>query len=162
MRLRLVALTLGVCLALPLAAAPVSLLHDEYLPEDIYGQRLDRPEQVLFEVQRYSLTVGSELRPGARPNEAQAGISLLLEGPSLLPGSPVQRARLQFSDGAGGQRGARLVEAGTLLLINYPQAMLPIIRQMLDSPGKDYVQGRFYGNGLIWADVHSEPAAAAD
>lgn len=162
MLLRAVVLTLGALLALPLAAASVSLPHDEYLPEDVYGQRVDRPEQVLFEVQRYSLTVGSELRPGARPNEAQTTVSLLLDGRSLLPGSLVQRARLQFADGAGGQRGARLAEGGTLLLIHYPLALLPTIRQMLDSPGKDYVQGRFYGNGLIWADLHSEPAAAAD
>lgn len=155
-------LTLGVLLALPLAAAQVSLPHDEYLPEDIYGQRQDRPEQVLFEVQRYSLTIGSELRPGARPNDAQASVSILLEGRSTLTGSPVRRARLQFAEGTGGQRGARLVNDGTLLVINYPLALLPAIRQMLDSPGTDYVQGRFYGNGLIWADLHSEPVAAAD
>lgn len=162
MLLRAVALSLGALLALPLAAAPVALPHDEYLPEDLYGQRVDRPEQVLFEVQRYSLTIGSELRPGARPNDAQAGVSMLLQGRSLLPGSPVQRARLYFADGPGGQRGARLVDDGTLLVINYPLALLPAIRQMLDSPGKDYVQGRFYGNGLIWADMHSEPVPAAD
>ena len=35
------------------------------------------------------------------------------------------------------------------------------IRQQLDAPGADYVQGRFYGNGLIWADVHSAPQSGA-
>ena len=159
---RAVALTLGALLVQSLAAAPVALPHDEYLPEDLYGQRQDKPEQVLFEVQRYSLTVASELRPGARPNDAQASVSLLLEGRSVLPGSPVQRARLQFVDGAGGQRGARLADDGALLVINYPLALLPAIRQMLDSAGTDYVQGRFYGNGLIWADLHSAPVSAAD
>ncbi|HCB44566.1 hypothetical protein BXT89_07170 [Halopseudomonas pachastrellae] len=154
-------LGVGLSLLAPLLAAQVSLPHDEYLPADPFGQRQDKPEQVLFEVQRYSLTVGSELRPGGRPNQAEAGVWLLLEGRSLLAGSPVERARLHFVEGGAGLRAARLEDDANTLVITYPLSLLPVIRQQLDAPGADYVQGRFYGNGLIWADLHSAPQSGA-
>lgn len=142
-------------------AAPVTLLHDEYMPADIYGQRQDKPEQILFQVDEYRLLFASEQRPGAVSSAPEAGSVLFLQGRSLLPGNPVARAEVRFVPQGSTLRPARLDGRSQTLMLVYPESMLPVLLQQLQTPGAEYVQARFYGNGLIWGDIHSAPAKAA-
>lgn len=137
----------------PLASAQ-GLLHDEYLPDDLYAARQDRPDQMLFEVQRYRMTLGTEYRPNALPAPQSAGVWVFLEGRSLIQGSPVRQARIAFVDNGTRPRPARLDAKSQTLYIEYPQVHLEALLRLLDAPRPAYVQARFYGNGTIWADVH--------
>tara|TARA_R110000751_G_scaffold292573_1_gene399892 strand:- start:717 stop:1211 length:495 start_codon:yes stop_codon:yes gene_type:complete len=154
----LLGLSLSLLLAsLPALAAPVTLPHDEAMPADIYNQRQDKPEQVLFEVQEYRVVFASEQRPAAGSSSTQANSFLLLQGRTLLPGSPVQRAEVRFVASGAVLLPARLDARRQTLMLVYSESMLPVLLQQLNSPGAEYVQARFYGNGLIWGDIHSAP-----
>jgi len=138
-------------------AAPVTLPHDDAMPADLYNQRQDKPEQVLFEVQEYRVVFASEQRPGTAASSTQANSFLLLQGRTLLPGSPVQRAEVRFVASGAALPPTRLDARRQTLMLVYPESMLPVLLQQLSSPGAEYVQARFYGNGLIWGDIHSAP-----
>lgn len=143
-------------------AAPVTLPHDEYMPADIYGLRQDKPEQILFQVDQYRLLFASEQRPGtAASSSLEAGSVLFLQGRSLLAGNPVERAEVRFVPAGSALRPARLDGRSQTLMLVYPESMLAVLLQQLQTPGAEYVQARFYGNGLIWGDIHSAPAKAA-
>lgn len=142
---------------LPALAAPVTLPHDDAMPVDLYNQRQDKPEQVLFEIQKYRVVVASEQRPGAAAGSTQANGFLLLQGRTLLPGSPVQRAEVRFVASGAALPPARLDARRQTLMLVYPESLLSVLLQQLNSPGVEYVQARFYGNGLVWGDIHSAP-----
>lgn len=152
---RLVSIILVILGTAPMANA-VSLPHDEFMPADTYGQRVDRPEQILFEVRQYRLTLGSEARTGSAA-AVQTGAWVHLEGTSLVPGSDVSRARIVLIEPGARLRPAQLDAANATLVLYYPQPMLESLMQLLMGPGPQYVQGRFYGNGTVWADLHAGP-----
>lgn len=138
------------------SANPVTLPHDEFMPEDTYGLRADRPEQILFEIRQYRLTLGSEARAGSAP-AVQQGAWLHLEGVSLVSGSSVTRARVVLVEPGARLRPAQLDTRGGVLVLYYPQPALDSLLALLNGPGPHYVQGRFYGNGTVWADLHAGP-----
>lgn len=135
-------------------ANTLGLPHDEYMPDDLYAARKDKPDQMLFEVQSYRLTLGTEYRPNALPSPQSNGVWVFLQGRSLISGSPVQQARIAFVDAGSRARPARLDSATQTLYIEYPQAHLDTLMRLLEGGGSAFVQARFYGNGTIWADVH--------
>tara|TARA_R110000764_G_scaffold61741_6_gene131643 strand:- start:5452 stop:5931 length:480 start_codon:yes stop_codon:yes gene_type:complete len=141
-------------------ASPVTLPHDEYMPADIYGQRQDKPEQILFQVEQYRLMFASEQRPGPTSSVPETGSVLFVQGRSLLPGNPVVRAEVRFIPQSSTLRPARLDGRSQTLMLVYPESMLPVLLRQLETPGAEYVQARFYGNGLIWGDIHSAPSSA--
>jgi len=159
--MRLIAGMMAALLSTCVLSAPVSLPHDEYMPADIYGLRQDKPEQILFQVDQYRLLFASEQRPGPASSSPEAGGLLFLQGRSLLPGNPVERAEVRFVPAGGTLRPARLDGRSQTLMLVYPESMLAVLLQQLQAPGAEYVQARFYGNGLIWGDIHSAPAKAA-
>ena len=151
---------LGLLLALAmmcceLSAAPVSLPHDEYMPPDVYGLRQDKPEQILFQVEQYRVLFATEQRPGVVSSAPQASSQLFLQGRSLLPGGAIERALVSFVPAGEALRPAQLDGRSQTLLLMYPDTMREALLRQLESPGAEYVQGRFYGNGLIWGDIHS-------
>ena len=159
MRIRPVALA-GVMLAVlatPVAAEPVSLPHDEFLPPDVYGSRADRPEQVLFEVDAYRLTLGNETVPQAIPGAQGSSAWLFLEGRALVSGSPVERAQVNLIEAGGRVLPARLDRSSKTLTLYMPASRLDTLLKLFDRPGPHYVQARFYANGTIWSDIHSGP-----
>lgn len=136
-------------------AAPVTLPHDEYMPADIYSLRQDKPEQVLFQVEQYRVLFATEQRPGVVSSAPEATSLLFLQGRSLLPGVTMTRAQVSFVPPGAALRPAQLDGRSQTLMLMYPESMLPLILQQLESPGAEYVQARFYGNGLTWGDIHS-------
>lgn len=140
-------------------ANPVSLPHDEFMPEDVYGVRRDKPEQMLFQVEHYRLTVGTEQRPGATQVGTGHGVWLLLEGRSLISGSPVRRAEISFVDVGARTRQTRLDSRSQTLHLSYPLSYLDTLLRVLDQASPSYVQARFHGNGTVWADVHGGPVS---
>ncbi|HDZ55942.1 MAG TPA: hypothetical protein ENI17_16585 [Pseudomonas xinjiangensis] len=138
-------------------AGPVTLEHDEFMPEDVYGLRTDKPDQMLFQISSYRLTIGSEARPGGLNDALAAGVWLFAEGRSLAEGSPVRQAQIEFLNPGSRPRPARLDPATQTLFLYYPLAYLETVLSLIDAPGPAYVQARFYGNGTIWADLHAGP-----
>lgn len=153
----LVSIILAMLGTAPMANA-VSLPHDEFMPEDVYGLRVDRPEQILIEILQYRLILGTEARTGSAA-AVQPGAWLHLEGRSLVPESTVTRARIILLETGSRLRPAHLDGRTGVLTLYYPQAMLEALLQLLAGPGPHYVQGRFYGNGTVWADLHAGPVA---
>lgn len=151
----LVSIALTVLCSAPMANT-ISLPHDEFMPEDVYGLRVDRPEQILFEVRQYRLTLGTESRTGSA-SAIQAGAWLHLEGGSLVSGSPVARARVVLIEQGARMRPAQLDARSGTLILYLPQSMFDALLGLLTGPGPHYVQGRFYGNGTVWADLHAGP-----
>jgi hypothetical protein len=74
------------------------------MPADTYGLRVDRPEQILFEVRQYRLTLGSEARTGSAA-AVQAGAWVHLEGTSLVPGSDVLKIKGHAQPPLAGEKG---------------------------------------------------------
>lgn len=142
-----------------LCSAPMAntlgLPHDQYMPEDLYAARQDKPDQMLFEVQSYRLTLGTEYRPNTLPAPQSSGVWVFLEGRTLIAGSPVHQARIAFVEVGSKARQARLDSNTQTLHIEYPLAHLDTLMRLLENGSPTFVQARFYGNGTIWADVHS-------
>jgi hypothetical protein len=151
----LVSIMLAFLCSTPMANT-VTLPHDEFMPEDLFGLRTDRPDQILFEVRQYRLTLGTEARAGNSP-AVQAGAWLYLDGVSLVSGSAVGSARVVLLEPGARLRPAQLDGRSGTLVLYYPQSMLEALLSLLSGPGPHYVQGRFYGNGTVWADLHAGP-----
>ncbi|HSP30612.1 MAG TPA: hypothetical protein VLO13_01145 [Halomonas sp.] len=135
-------------------ANTLDLPHDQYMPDDLYAARKDKPDQMLFEVDSYRLTLGTEYRPNALPSPQSSGVWVFLQGRALVAGSPVNRARIAFVESGSRARPARLDPQTHTLHIEYPLAHLETLLRLLDGEAPAFVQARFYGNGTIWADVH--------
>lgn len=148
---------ISILLAL-LSSAPMAntlgLPHDQYMPDDLYAARRDKPDQMLFEVEKYRVTLGTEFRPNALPAPQSSGVWVFLEGRSLIAGSPVHQARIAFVEPGSRARPARLDSQSQTLYIEYPLAHLDTLMRLLEQAKPAFVQARFYGNGTIWADVH--------
>lgn len=145
------------CPGLAFSADPVRLAHDEFLPADVYGSRQDRPDQVLFEIASYRLTLGNETIPQAIPG-AQGSIAwLFLEGRSMVSGNSVSKAQVNFVEAEGRMLPGRLDQSSQTLMLYLPSARLDTLLGVLSKPGPHYVQARFYANGTVWSDIHSGP-----
>lgn len=149
----LVSILLGLLCSAPMAST-LGLPHDQYMPDDLYAARQDKPDQMLFEVESYRITLGTEYRPNALPAPQSTGVWVFLEGRSLIAGSPVRQARIAFVEAGSRARPARLESKTQSLLIEYPLTHLDTLMRLLERTGPTFVQARFYGNGTIWADVH--------
>ncbi|KAA0692401.1 hypothetical protein DT594_15685 [Halopseudomonas laoshanensis] len=149
----LVSILLALLSSAPMANT-LGLPHDQYMPDDLYAARQDKPDQMLFEVDSYRLTLGTEYRPNALPSPQSAGVWVFVQGRSLIAGSPVHQARIAFVDAGSKARPARLEPDTQTLLIEYPVAYMQTLMRLLDGDAPAFVQARFYGNGTIWADVH--------
>lgn len=163
MMLRLGMLTnmLLVAFSASLAAEPVRLPHDHFLPPDVYGSRQDRPEQVLFEIAEYRLTIGSETIPQAIPGAQASSAWLFLKGRSLADGNAIERAQVNLIEASGRMLPARLDRSTGTLMLYMPAARLDTLLTLLASPGPHFVQARFYANGTVWSDIHAGPVAIA-
>lgn len=139
------------------AAEQVRLPHDEFLPPDVYGNRQDRPEQVLIEITGYRLTLGNETIPQAIPGAQGSSAWLFLEGRSLAEGNEVSRAQVNLIDAGGRVLPARLDRSSQTLMLYLPAAQLDTLMTLFSNPGPHYVQARFYANGTVWSDIHSGP-----
>lgn len=150
-------LILSIILVL-LCSAPMAntlgLPHDQYMPDDLYAARRDKPDQMLFAVEKYRVTLGTEYRPNALPAPQSSAVWVFLEGRTLIAGSPVHQARIAFVEAGSKPRQARLESKTQTLHIEYPLAHLETLMRLLERDSPAFVQARFYGNGTIWADVH--------
>lgn len=139
------------------SAAPPSLPHEEFMPPDRYAARQDRPEQMLLEVARYRLTIASESRQAGAGRIQESSLWLFIEGRSLVRGSQLDNVRVGFVEGTGTLPPARHEAATQTLTMYYPLSYLTSVLGLLEGPGPQFVQARFYGNGTVWADLHAGP-----
>lgn len=138
-------------------ASPIVLPHDLALPDDLHGVRQDKPDQMLFQVEGYSLTLGTEYRANTSPGSQDSGIWMRLAGQSLIHGSPVRQARISFTEPGVRARPARIDPPSQTLHMSMPVGQLELVLRLLEGSRPVYVQARFYGNGTVWTDVHTDP-----
>ena len=144
-------------LACVASAAPPSLPHDEFMPPDRHGVRVDRPEQMLLQIDNYRITVASESRQVSVGRMQESSLWLFLEGHSLAAGSDRQKVHIGFVEAADTVPAARLDAVNQTLTLYYPLSYLQTLVHILNGPGPHFVQARMHGNGTVWADVHAGP-----
>ncbi|CAK13799.1 hypothetical protein [Pseudomonas entomophila] len=139
--------------SLPLAAAP---LHSQFLPPDDLSLRQEAPtSQQLLQVTDYSVVVGTQRQSDQQPIPITSSLQMRLKGKPLSKGSTIGQVLINF-DGEGGKSLKKPVfdDNSRTLTLNYPMADYRVIMDLLRNETL-YVQFLTYGNGHVWADLHT-------
>ncbi|MFQ6573156.1 hypothetical protein [Pseudomonas sp. UM16] len=139
-------------LSLPLAAAP---LHNQFLPADDQSLRQEVPEvQQLLQVTSYSVVVGNQRQSNQQPIPVTSPLTLRLKGKPLSKGTSANQVLISF-DGESKSLKKPVFDAKSKTLnLNYPLSQYRVILDLLRNDTV-YVQFLSYGNGHIWADLHT-------
>ncbi|MDR2308173.1 MAG: hypothetical protein LBE53_13405 [Paucimonas sp.] len=140
-------------LSLPLSAAP---LHSQFLPPDDLSLRQSAPVgQQLLQVTDYSVVVGTQRQSDQQPIPITSSLQMRLKGKPLSKGSTIAQVLINF-DGEGGKslKKPSYDDKSRTLTLNYPMANYRVIMDLLRNETL-YVQFLTYGNGHIWADLHT-------
>lgn len=146
-------LPLLLALSLPVAAAP---LHGQFLPPDDLSLRQEAPvAQQLLQVTDYSVVVGAQRQSDQQPIPITSSLLLRLKGKPLSKGAILTQVLVSF-DGEGGKSLKKPVfdEKTRTLTLNYPLASYRVVMDLLRNETL-YVQFLAYGNGHVWADLHT-------
>ncbi|MBD1550883.1 hypothetical protein [Pseudomonas typographi] len=156
MRLLFAALLSSLC-ALPLAAAP---LHAQYLPPDDAQLRQGEPtQQQLMQVSEFSVVAGNERLSNEQPIPVTAPLTVRLKGKPLPKGGALAEVLISFDSESKSLKKASYDEASKTLSLNYPLGQYRIIMDLLRNDTV-YVQYLAYGNGHVWADLHTASGRA--
>ncbi|MFJ3451249.1 hypothetical protein ACIPM0_23970 [Pseudomonas sichuanensis] len=139
--------------SLPLSAAP---LHSQFLPPDDLALRQEAPTtQQLLQVTDYSVVVGTQRQSDQQPIPITSSLQMRLKGKPLSKGSTIGEVLINF-DGEGGKSLKKPVydDKRRTLTLNYPMADYRVIMDLLRNETL-YVQFLTYGNGHVWADLHT-------
>lgn len=139
--------------SLPLAAAP---LHSQFLPPDDLSLRQEAPaSQQLLQVTDYSVVVGTQRQSDQQPIPITSSLQMRLKGKPLSKGATISQVLINF-DGEGGKSLKKPVfdDNSRTLTLNYPIADYRVIMDLLRNETL-YVQFLTYGNGHVWADLHT-------
>jgi hypothetical protein len=139
--------------SLPLAAAP---MHSQFLPADDLSLRQDAPTgQQLLQVTDYSVVVGAQRQSDQQPIPITSSLQIRLKGKPLSKGATIAQVLLTF-DGEAGKSLKKPVydEQKRTLSLNYPVSDYRVIMDLLRNETL-YVQFLTYGNGHVWADLHT-------
>ncbi|MHA6163616.1 hypothetical protein ACX3X6_22430 [Pseudomonas sichuanensis] len=139
--------------SLPLSAAP---LHSQFLPPDDLALRQEAPtSQQLLQVTDYSVVVGTQRQSDQQPIPITASLQMRLKGKPLSKGSTIGEVLINF-DGEGGKslKKPAYDDKRRTLTLNYPMADYRVIMDLLRNETL-YVQFLTYGNGHVWADLHT-------
>ena len=146
-------LPLLLAVSLPLAAAP---LHSQFLPPDDLALRQEAPTgQQLLQVTDYSVVVGTQRQSDQQPIPITSSLQMRLKGKPLSKGSTIGEVLINF-DGEGGKslKKPAYDDKRRTLTLNYPMADYRVIMDLLRNETL-YVQFLTYGNGHVWADLHT-------
>ncbi|MFV3414111.1 hypothetical protein ACQCLI_21020 [Pseudomonas nitroreducens] len=149
-------LALLFCLPLGVAAeAGAAPMHSQFLPPDDAGLRQGEPEQQqLLQVTEYSVVLGNQRQSNQQPIPITTPALLRLKGKPLNKGAQISQVVISF-DGEGKSLKKPVYDEKTRVLsLYYPQAAYPPLLDLLRN-GTVYVQFLTYGNGHIWADLHT-------
>lgn len=139
--------------SLPLSAAP---LHSQFLPPDDLALRQEAPTtQQLLQVTDYSVVVGTQRQSDQQPIPITSSLQMRLKGKPLSKGSTIGEVLINF-DGEGGKslKKPAYDDKRRTLTLNYPMADYRVIMDLLRNETL-YVQFLTYGNGHVWADLHT-------
>ncbi|AZL70602.1 MULTISPECIES: hypothetical protein [Pseudomonas] len=139
--------------SLPLSAAP---LHSQFLPPDDLALRQEAPtSQQLLQVTDYSVVVGTQRQSDQQPIPITSSLQMRLKGKPLSKGSTIGEVLINF-DGEGGKslKKPAYDDKRRTLTLNYPMADYRVIMDLLRNETL-YVQFLTYGNGHVWADLHT-------
>lgn len=146
-------LPLLLALSLPLSAAP---LHSQFLPPDEQALRKEAPTgQQLLQVTDYSVVVGAQRQSDQQPIPITASLQIRLKGKPLSKGATITQVLLTFDAEGGKSLKKPAFDASTRTLsLTYPVSDYRVIMDLLRNETL-YVQFLTYGNGHIWADLHT-------
>ncbi|WP_422403885.1 hypothetical protein [Pseudomonas sp. GZD-209] len=139
--------------SLPLSAAP---LHSQFLPPDDLALRQEAPtSQQLLQITDYSVVVGTQRQSDQQPIPITSSLQMRLKGKPLSKGSTIGEVLINF-DGEGGKslKKPAYDDKRRTLTLNYPMADYRVIMDLLRNETL-YVQFLTYGNGHVWADLHT-------
>ncbi|TDF84608.1 hypothetical protein [Pseudomonas sp. H9] len=139
-------------LSMPLAAAP---LHSQFLPPDDLSLRQEAPEgQQLLQVTDYSVVVGNQRQSNQQPIPVTSPLLLRLKGKPLSKGATISQVVISFDAESKSLKKPVYDDKRKVLSLNYPSSQYPVILDLLRN-NTVYVQFLSYGNGHIWADLHT-------
>ncbi|WP_207886001.1 hypothetical protein [Pseudomonas sp. 30_B] len=145
------ALALALCLPLAAFAAP---MHSQFLPPDDAGLRQGEPEQQLLQVTEYSVVLGNQRQSNQQPIPITTPSIVRLKGKPLNKGAQISQVVISFDAEGKSLKKPVYDEKSRVLSLYYPQASYPRLLDLLRN-GTVYVQFLSYGNGHIWADLHT-------
>ncbi|KJK06011.1 MULTISPECIES: hypothetical protein [Pseudomonas] len=139
-------------LSMPLAAAP---LHSQFLPPDDLSLRQDAVEtQQLLQVTSYSVVVGNQRQSNQQPIPVTSPLTLRLKGKPLSKGTSANQVLITFDGESKSLKKPVFDGKSKTLNLNYPLSQYRVILDLLRNDTV-YVQFLSYGNGHIWADLHT-------
>ncbi|MBK4990982.1 MULTISPECIES: hypothetical protein [Pseudomonas] len=139
--------------SLPLAAAP---MHSQFLPPDDQALRQQAPTgQQLLQVTDYAVVVGAQRQSDQQPIPITSTLQVRLKGKPLSKGATISQVLLTFDGEAAKSLKKPVYDEKTKTLgLNYPVSDYRVIMDLLRNETV-YVQFLTYGNGHIWADLHT-------
>jgi hypothetical protein len=138
--------------SLPLFAAP---MHSQFLPPDDLTVRDSEPEQQqLMQVTDYSVVVGAQRQSNQQPIPVTSPLMIRLKGKSLNKGATIAQVLVNFDGESKSLKKPVYDDKSKTLTLFYPQAQYRVIIDLLRNDTV-YVQFLSYGNGHIWADLHT-------
>jgi hypothetical protein len=141
-------------LSLPLAAAPAPM-HAQYLPPDDLTLRENEPEQQqLLQVTEYSVVVGSQRQSNQQPIPVTSPLMIRLKGKPLNKGATINQVLINFDGESKSLKKPVYDESGKTLTLFYPLAQYRVVIDLLRNDTV-YCQFLSYGNGHVWADLHT-------
>ncbi|WP_095146702.1 hypothetical protein [Pseudomonas sp. Irchel s3b6] len=140
--------------SLPLAAAP-ALMHGQFLPPDDLTLRDAAPEQQqLLQVTEYSVVVGSQRQSSQQPIPITSPLMIRLKGKAMNKGASISQVLVNFDGESKSLKKPIYDEQTKTLTLYYPMAQYRVVIDLLRS-GTVYCQFLSYGNGHVWADLHT-------
>jgi hypothetical protein len=149
-------LALLFCLPLGFAATTVAApMHSQFLPPDDANLRQGEPEQQqLLQVTEYSVVLGNQRQSNQQPIPITTPSLLRLKGKPLNKGAQISQVVISFDVEGKSLKKPAYDEKTRVLSLYYPQSAYPQLLDLLRN-GTVYVQFLTYGNGHIWADLHT-------
>ncbi|MDB6142855.1 MAG: hypothetical protein JWP80_1899 [Pseudomonas sp.] len=142
-------------ISLPLAAAPVTPMHAQYLPPDDQALRDGNPtQQQLLQITDYSVVIGSQRESTQQPIPITSPLLLRLQGKAMNKGATVSQVLLHFDGESKSIKKPSYDEQTHILTMYYPMAQYRAVIDLLRNE-KVYCQFLSYPNGHVWADLHT-------
>jgi hypothetical protein len=145
---------LALVLGLPVAAISAPL-HSQFLPPDELTLRAENPEQQqLLQVTEYSVVVGNQRQSSQQPIPVTSPLMIRLKGKALNKGATIAQVILNFDAESKSLKKPAFDDKSKTLTLSYPMTQYRVVVDLLRNETV-YVQFLSYGNGHIWADLHT-------
>lgn len=141
--------------SLPLAAAPLTPMHAQYLPPDDLALREGNPaQQQLLQITEYSVVIGSQRESTQQPIPVTSPLLLRLRGKPMNKGATVSEVLIHFDGESKSLKKPTFDDKTRTLTLYYPITHYRVVLDLLRNE-KVYCQFLSYANGHVWADLHT-------